>query len=90
MSEHAHGHGHQHDHDHDHPGGVRGFLTSLFRPHSHDAADSVDAALESSEQGIRAVKISLIALGVTALALDEEPVLGRTHHEIGRRLHRPA
>jgi divalent metal cation (Fe/Co/Zn/Cd) transporter len=47
---------------------VRGFLSSLFRPHSHDAADSVDAALESSEQGIRAVKISLVALGVTALA----------------------
>jgi cation diffusion facilitator family transporter len=68
VDEHAHDHGHQHDHDHDHPGGVRGFLTSLFRPHSHDAADSVDAALESSEQGVRAVKISLVALGVTAIA----------------------
>ena len=61
----SHDHG---DHGHDHPGGLRGFVTSLFRPHSHDAADSVDAALESSEQGIRAVKISLVALGVTALA----------------------
>ena len=58
-----------HDHhDHDHPGGLRGVVTSLFRPHSHDAADSVDSALESSEQGVRAVKISLVALGVTALA----------------------
>jgi cation diffusion facilitator family transporter len=68
--EHDHDQGHDHGqgHDHDHPGGVRGFVTSLFRPHSHDAADSVDAALESSEQGIRAVKISLVALGVTALA----------------------
>ena len=37
-------------------------------PHSHDAADSVDSALESSAIGIRAVKISLVALGVTALA----------------------
>ena len=37
-------------------------------PHSHDAADSVDDALESSAIGIRAVKISLVALGVTALA----------------------
>ena len=37
-------------------------------PHSHDATDSVDDALESSATGIRAVKISLVALGVTALA----------------------
>ena len=37
-------------------------------PHSHDAADSVDSALESSASGIRAVKVSLVALGVTALA----------------------
>jgi cation diffusion facilitator family transporter len=37
-------------------------------PHSHDAADSVDSALESSAIGIRAVKISLVALGITALA----------------------
>ncbi len=37
-------------------------------PHGHDAVDSVDSALESSSIGIRAVKISLVALGVTALA----------------------
>lgn len=35
--------------------------------HSHDHADSVDDALESSALGIRAVKISLVALAVTAL-----------------------
>jgi cation diffusion facilitator family transporter len=46
---------------------VRGWVTGLFRPHSHDAADSVDSALESSAQGIRAVKISLVALAVTAV-----------------------
>ena len=40
----------------------------MFRPHSHDAADSVDSALESSAEGIRALKISLVALGVTASA----------------------
>ena len=67
-ADHGHGSGHDHDHDHDHPGGLRGLLSSVFRPHSHDAADSVDAALESSAQGIRAVKISLVALGVTAVA----------------------
>jgi cation diffusion facilitator family transporter len=46
--------GHSHDH-------------GLFVPHSHDPSDSVDSALESSARGIRALKISLIALGVTAL-----------------------
>lgn len=35
--------------------------------HSHDASDSVDDALESNEVGIRALKISLVALMVTAL-----------------------
>lgn len=73
-----HGHGH-HDHDgHDHDGhdhgehshavGVRGWFLSVFRPHSHDMADSVDSALEASADGVRGLKISLLALGVTALA----------------------
>jgi cation diffusion facilitator family transporter len=35
--------------------------------HSHDAADSVDSALESSQRGIRALKISFAALMVTAI-----------------------
>ncbi|WP_022884121.1 cation diffusion facilitator family transporter [Glaciibacter superstes] len=54
------------DHVHSHPTGVRGFLHGLFMPHSHDAADSIDDAMESSGQGIRAVKISLVVLGATA------------------------
>jgi hypothetical protein len=33
---------------------------------SHDAADSIDNAIESSSAGIRAVKVSLVALAVTA------------------------
>jgi cation diffusion facilitator family transporter len=39
----------------------------FFRPHSHDAADSIDDALEGSAAGIRVVKISLLALALTAL-----------------------
>ncbi len=68
--EHADGHADAHgdSHAHDHPSGVKGWLGSLFGSHSHDAADSVDAALESSAEGIRALKISLVALLVTALA----------------------
>ena len=67
-SGHGHGHGHRHGHGHEERGGVVGGLMSVFRPHSHDAADSVDPALEASAEGVRAVKISLVALLVTALA----------------------
>lgn len=63
----AHEHGHPHDHGHTHPSGFKGFLHGLFVPHSHDASDSIDDAMESSGQGIRAVKISLAGLGITAL-----------------------
>ena len=63
---HAH---HHHDHDHDHGDhGPLAALREVFLPHSHDAADSIVDALQSSAAGIRAVKISLLALGVTALA----------------------
>jgi cation diffusion facilitator family transporter len=58
-------HGDHEDHEHGHAG-VRRRLTGLFHPHSHDAADSVDPALEASDQGIRAVKVSLVVLIVTA------------------------
>ena len=65
---HPHAHPHDHDHDHDHPHGLRGAIKEILAPHSHDAADSVDDALESSVAGIRAVKISLVVLGLTAAA----------------------
>ncbi|WP_343575521.1 cation diffusion facilitator family transporter [Mycobacterium sp.] len=57
-----------HPHDHDHQHGLRGAIKEIFAPHSHDSADSVDSALESSAAGIRAVKVSLLMLGVTAIA----------------------
>lgn len=68
QPDHGHGHGHGHGHRHEHApaGGVRGFLTGLLAPHSHDAADSIDDALTSSNEGVRAVKLSLVALAVTA------------------------
>jgi cation diffusion facilitator family transporter len=61
---------HHHDHGpsgHSHPTGFKGWLHQLFVPHSHDCADSIDTAMETSSQGIRAVKISLLGLGATAL-----------------------
>ncbi len=67
QDDHEHGHHDHHHHDHEHRGGLRGLVEGLFRPHSHDASEAVDSALESSSRGIRAVKVSLVALLVTAL-----------------------
>ncbi len=74
--DHQHGHhghgdhengGHAHDHAHEHPRGVKGIVLGIFAPHSHDAADSLDTVLESSQRGIRAVQISFVALFVTSM-----------------------
>jgi cation diffusion facilitator family transporter len=65
----GHEHGHDHDHGrdgHEHPSGLKGFFFGLFVPHSHDAAESIDDALEASNVGIRTLKISLVILGITA------------------------
>jgi len=63
-----HHHGSDHSHDHDHPKGLRAVIKEIFAPHSHDASDNIDGALESSAAGIRAVKLSLLALGATSIA----------------------
>src|SRR5262245_6170544 len=56
-----------HNHDHDHSGhGLFDRLRRLATPHSHDPADKVDAELEASQDGIRALWLSLLILGVTA------------------------
>ncbi|MBC7274311.1 MAG: cation diffusion facilitator family transporter, partial [Streptomyces sp.] len=72
VNDHPHHHKHQHDHGHDHHRTrrhrVSHRLTHLLTPHSHQTADKVDPALESSARGIRALWVSLAVLGVTALA----------------------
>lgn len=66
---HSHDDRHAHSHQgHGHGGRIGAALREVFAPHSHDASDSIDGALESSAAGIRAVKISLLALGATAVA----------------------
>jgi cation diffusion facilitator family transporter len=42
-------------------------LRHVLRPHSHEAAEKVDAAMEASAAGMRALWISLAVLGGTAL-----------------------
>jgi hypothetical protein len=44
---------------------VLGKLAHLVRPHSHEAADKVDSALEASAEGIRALWICLATRSTT-------------------------
>lgn len=68
MTGHQHHDGHDHHHnDHEHDHGPRGLVRHVFVPHTHDAADSVDDALEASTQGIRALKVSLVVLLATTV-----------------------
>ena len=46
---------------------MRGLFASIFAPHSHDPADSIDAALQASSDGTRALKVSLAVLAATAV-----------------------
>jgi len=68
---HGHGHGHKGGEGQGRGrgalGGVWGKVTHFFRPHSHEAADKVDAAMESSAEGMRALWISLAVLGATTV-----------------------
>ena len=77
MTERSHQpHGHEHDespdhgHPHDlaHPEGRLRRLAGVFVGHSHDPGSSLDDALTSDARGIRALKLSLLVLGITAVA----------------------
>jgi cation diffusion facilitator family transporter len=67
MTREAHSHASDH-HDHEHAGGsgIRGWLGGVFGGHSHSPGESVDSALTASAEGMRALKISLGGLAVTA------------------------
>ena len=61
----AHLPSHDHHQDHGH-GGLAGIVRGFIAPHSHDAKDSLDQALEGSRDGIRTVALSLVILLITA------------------------
>jgi cation diffusion facilitator family transporter len=66
---HEHHDNHNHDHDHEHGEGFWATLREaipFFHGHSHGEVN-IDNALEASERGIWALKISLAILAVTAL-----------------------
>jgi cation diffusion facilitator family transporter len=60
------GQAHDVDHGHDHGQGLVSRLGHAVA-HSHAPYERVDSVLESSSRGIRALKLSLVGLGVTAL-----------------------
>ncbi len=65
-------------------------LRHLLRPHSHEAADKVNAAMEASAEGIRALWISLAVLGGTALIQAVVVALSGSIALLGDTLHNAA
>src|SRR5450759_3832421 len=63
----GHDRDHHGDHEHEHEHGRLARLAGALVGHSHDPGDSIDDALTSDARGIRALKISLLGLGVTAV-----------------------
>ncbi|MFJ8442913.1 cation diffusion facilitator family transporter [Kitasatospora griseola] len=87
---HAHPHEHAHPHGHPHRSGLGHRLAHLLRPHSHDAADRVDPALESSAEGLRALWVSLLVLGLTAAVQAVVAVLSGSVALLGDTVHNAA
>jgi cation diffusion facilitator family transporter len=65
-------------------------LLHVVRPHSHEAADKVDAAMEASSEGMRALWLSLGVLGATALIQAAVVALSGSVALLGDTLHNAA
>jgi cation diffusion facilitator family transporter len=87
----GHDHDHDHEHEHEHAGSwPSARLRHLLRPHSHEAADQVDAVMEGSAEGMRVLWISLGVLGVTALIQAVVTALSGSVALLGDTLHNAA
>jgi cation diffusion facilitator family transporter len=87
----SHAHGGHDDHRHDHGGeGWWHRISHLVTPHSHDSADKVDTAMETSRDGIRALWISLAVLGATAVMQGLAVLLSGSVALLGDTLHNVA
>ena len=53
-------------HGHEHSRGWWRRLAHVITPHSHDSAEKIDPAMETSREGMRALWVSLAVLGATA------------------------
>jgi cation diffusion facilitator family transporter len=67
MTGETHDHESEHDHGHDHGDSRLARLRHALW-HSHGTADAVDDTMLSNARGIWALKVSLVALGITAVA----------------------
>jgi cation diffusion facilitator family transporter len=67
TAEHHHDHQHRGDLDGSRLGRLRHRLRHAIVPHSHDSAAKTDAVMEQSRDGLRALWISLVVLGATAI-----------------------
>src|SRR5579871_3098168 len=83
-------HGHDDGHDHDHGTGILARVIHIVRPHSHEAADKVDAAMEASAEGLRALWISLGVLAATAVIQAVVTALSGSVALLGDALHNAA
>ncbi|MGC4885617.1 cation diffusion facilitator family transporter [Micromonospora sp. DT227] len=93
VNDHEHGHEHSHDYAHEHGGPLAAWwhrLAHAVVPHSHDSHAKVDPALETSRDGLRALWISLVGLGATALAQAVIVVLSGSVALLGDTLHNVA
>lgn len=87
---HEHGQGHEQDHGHEHGPGVLAKVVHVVRPHSHEAAEKVDAAMEASAEGLRTLWISLGVLAATAVIQAVVVVLSGSVALLGDTLHNAA
>src|SRR5690242_1012142 len=85
-----HGHDHTHPHAHGHPHRALSRLRHRLTPHSHETADKLDSALESSARGLRALWVSLAVLGATALVQAVVVVLSGSVALLGDTVHNAA
>ncbi|WP_438304823.1 cation diffusion facilitator family transporter [Streptomyces sp. HUAS TT11] len=91
---HVHPHHPAHEHPHRQPRprghGLLPRLRHLLTPHSHETADKLDSALESSARGMRALWVSLAVLGGTALAQAVVVVISGSVALLGDTVHNAA
>nr|WP_234430704.1 cation diffusion facilitator family transporter [Streptomyces sp. NRRL F-4489] len=89
-------HAHHHPHPHPHSPGrsraarLRHRVGHVLRPHSHEARDRVDPALESSREGLRTLWLSFAVLGATTAVQAAVAVLSGSVALLGDTLHNAA
>jgi cation diffusion facilitator family transporter len=89
MSGPSHGH-HDHAGHESHGHGPHGRGWRRLKPHSHDTAEKLDPELEASREGIRALWLSLLILGLTAAAQAGVVVVSGSVALLGDTLHNVA